>query len=162
MLALVLSGLPTDRFMFAGFLPPKSAARRSVFGEFRSLPATIIIHESARRLATSLRDAADVLGPRAAAVARELTKRHEEVRRGTLEDLASWYEAEGAPKGEVTVVIGPPTNNPVEVDEAALDAQLDVLLATLSVRDASAQLSAETGIARRTIYELALARRRDT
>ena len=83
------------------------------------------------------------------------------MRRGTLEDLAGWYEAKGAPKGEVTVVIGPPANNPVEMDETALDAQLDVLLATLSVRDASAQLSAETGIARRTIYERALARRRD-
>jgi len=162
MLALVLSGLPTDRFMFAGFLPPKSAARRSAFEEFRSVPTTVVIHESARRLAASLRDAAEVLGPRAAVVARELTKRHEEVRRGTLDDLAGWYEAEGAPKGEVTVVIGPPANDRVEVDETALDARLDVLLETLSVRDASVRLAAETGMARRTIYERALARRRNT
>ncbi|MDC0033910.1 16S rRNA (cytidine(1402)-2'-O)-methyltransferase, partial [Alphaproteobacteria bacterium] len=105
--ALVVSGLPTDRFFYAGFLPSRSGARREVITGLATIPATLIVYESPRRLSEALADMAQIMGPRDAAVARELTKRHEEVRRGTLADLASHYCANDTPKGEIVVVIGP-------------------------------------------------------
>jgi len=158
-LALVLSGLPTDRFLFLGFLPPKTQARQTALAEVRDVRASLILHESPRRLAACLRDAHTVLGPREAAVARELTKRHEELRRGSLDDLATHYETAGAPRGEVTVVIGPATEEAGDIDPAELDTRLDALLDDMSVRDASAQLAGETGLPRKAVYERALARR---
>src|SRR5690606_7848085 len=104
--ALQLSGLPSDRFMFAGFLPPRLAARRKAIGELADIPATLILFESPRRLADCLADLAAVLGDRSAAVARELTKLFEEVRRGTLGSLANQYAAEDPPKGEIVIVVG--------------------------------------------------------
>lgn len=160
-LALVLSGLPSDRYLFAGFPPPKSAARRAVLEELRPLKASLVFHESPRRLASMLEDATAVLGQRGAAVARELTKRHEEVRRGSLAELSAHYADAGPPRGEVTVVIGPPDASAQTLSEAEIDARLDALLGEMSVRDASAALTAETGLPRRVLYERALARKRE-
>ena len=122
LVALVLSGLPTDRFLVAGFLPNKSSARRATAGELKGVPATLVFFESPQRLPESLADLADILGPREAAVARELTKLYEEVRRGTLPDLAAHYAEAGPPRGEVVLVIGPPgeeaTPGEADVDHA--------------------------------------------
>jgi 16S rRNA (cytidine1402-2'-O)-methyltransferase len=154
--ALTLSGLPSDRFMFAGFLPPKTAARRKALGKLATVDATLIFFESPRRLAESLDDMAATLGPRDGAVARELTKLHEEVRHGDLAGLAAHYAEAGAPKGEVTVIVGPPLAPP-EISDAEIETRLGELLKTESVRDAAAQLAAETGIARRELYARAVA-----
>ena len=102
--ALTVSGLPTDRFFFAGFLPPKSAARKSRIEELATIPATLIFYELPHRVTAALADLADVLGPRLSAIARELTKKFEEVRRGTLPELAKW-SAETPPRGEIAIVI---------------------------------------------------------
>ncbi|WP_431861699.1 16S rRNA (cytidine(1402)-2'-O)-methyltransferase [Azospirillum sp.] len=152
---LVLSGLPSDRFLFAGFLPNKSAARRTSLGEVASVPATLVFYESPQRLAESLADMAAVLGPREAAVARELTKLYEEVRRGPLPDLAAHYDSAGPPKGEVVVVVAPPgaeaEAQAVDVDSALRDA-----LSRLSVRDAAAEVALMTGRPKRDVYARAL------
>jgi 16S rRNA (cytidine1402-2'-O)-methyltransferase len=156
--ALILSGLPPDAFLFAGFPPPRSAARRKVFAQWQGLAATLVFFEGASRLAACLADMAEVLGERKAAVGRELTKRHEEMRRGTLAELAERYRAESAPRGEVVIVVGPP--EAAAPDIADLDARLDQLLDRLSLRDAVAALAAETGLGRRALYDRALARQR--
>ena len=153
--ALCVSGLPTDRFLFAGFLPARRAARRRGLEALATVDATLLMFESARRLAGSLADMADVLGPREAAVARELTKRFEEVRRGPLGELAAHYADAGPPKGEVVVVVGPP--GPREFDDETVDARLREALAENSVRDAAASVSAMTGLPRRGLYARALA-----
>ena len=153
--ALAVAGLPTDRFMFAGFLPTKSAARKRALTELRDIPATLVVMESARRLAASLADMADILGERDTAVARELTKLHEEVRRGKLSDLADAYAASGPPKGELVVVIGPPPERP-KATAAEVDAALNAALRTMSVREAVAAVTAATGMPRRQVYRRAL------
>ena len=159
--ALILSGLPTDRFLFVGFLPPRSAARRRKLAEWSGLGATLILFEGAPRLAATLADMADILGERNAAVARELTKRHEEVRRGPLHALAEHYLGDGAPRGEVVIVVGPPAPAaPVVADD--VDSRLRALLEGGSVRDAVLRLAGETGIARRTLYERALLLQRES
>lgn len=156
--ALMVSGLPSDRFLFAGFLPPKAEARRKALAELRAVPATLIVFESARRLAQSLADMAANLGPRPAAVARELTKLHEEVRRGPLDRLAAEYAAAEAPKGEVVVVIGPPGAREAALDETEIDARLSAALAGgASLRDAVTAVAAEAGQPRQAIYTRALA-----
>lgn len=153
--ALQLSGLPSDRFLFAGFLSNKTAARRTALSELASVPATLVFYESPQRLAESLADMAAVLGAREAAIARELTKLHEEVRRGTLADLAAHYAEAGAPKGEVVVVVGPPGEAPPP-DAASIDEMLTDALRTHSVREAAEMVAVVTGIARRTLYSRAL------
>ena len=155
LMALTLSGLPSDRFMFAGFLPPKSGARKKALGELAAIDATLIFFESPRRLPASLADMATVLGDRDIAVAREMTKLHEETRRGDLAGLAAHYAESGAPKGEVVVVVGPPLADAV-VSEEFIESRLAELLQSASVRDAAAQLAAETGLARRDLYTRAL------
>jgi 16S rRNA (cytidine1402-2'-O)-methyltransferase len=155
--ALVLSGLPSDRFMFAGFLPPKTAGRRKALAELAAVPATLLFFESAGRLADSLADMAAVLGAREAAVARELTKLYEEVRRGSLPDLAAHYAAAGPPRGEIVVVVGPPGPS-AGATEADLDAALDAALAEASLRDAVDAVAAATGRPRREVYARALQR----
>lgn len=151
--ALVSAGLPTDRFLFAGFLPPRAAARRDALRDLTGIPATLVFFESTRRLAESLADMATVLGPRPCAVARELTKLHEEVRRGSLDDLAAHYAAAGPPKGEAVIVVAPP-------DKAAEVADIDTLLREamerMSLRDAAAAVSEATGEKRRRVYARAL------
>ena len=106
--ALCVAGLPTDRFFFEGFLPPRSAARRERINALAAVPATLVFYEAPSRLAEALADLAAELGPRPAAVARELTKLHEEVRRGTLDALAAEFAAAEPPRGEIVVVVGPP------------------------------------------------------
>lgn len=162
LLALILSGLPTDRFYFGGFLPQREGSRRQALAALRSLDATLVFLESPRRLATTLADMATTLGPRPAAVARELTKMHEELRRGTLDEVAGHYAAAGAPKGEVVVVVdGRGDTVQPALSDADIDARLDGLLARGTVRDAAATLSAETGLPRRELYARALARARE-
>lgn len=155
--ALVLSGLPSDRFLFAGFLPPKEAGRRRALQEVAAVPATLIFFESGPRLAASLADMASVLGDRPVAVARELTKLFEEVRRGGLAELAAAYASEPPPRGELVVVVGPPLPAPVATADA-LDARLDAALARMSLKDATASVAAATGLPRRAVYARALER----
>ena len=154
--ALVLSGLPSDRFLFAGFLPPKAAARRRALAELQAVNATLVFFEGAPRLADALADMAAVLGKRPAAVARELTKLYEEVRRGDLADLAAHYRAAGPPRGELAVVVAPPDRQAPALSEEALDRQLVEALGTMSIRDASAAVAAATGRPRREVYARAL------
>lgn len=155
--ALVLSGLPSDRFLFAGFLPAKGPARRALIRSLAEVPATLIFYEAPSRVAKSLADLLAVLGPRRAAVARELTKRFEEVRRGRLDALAASHEAGPAPKGEIVVLVGPPEAEPDRAaGEAELDRALRAALERRSVREAAALVAAETGLPRRTVYARAL------
>ena len=160
--ALVVSGLPTDRFLFAGFLPSRAAARRRTLAELATTPASLIVMESPRRLASALTDMAEALGARHAVVARELTKIFEEVRRGPLPDLARHYRGAGLPRGEVTVVVAPPGPS-ATVDGDALDRLLVAALNGASLRDAATGVAAQTGLPRRRVYARALeiARSRD-
>ena len=153
--ALGAAALPSDAFHFAGFLPAKSAARRAALAKLATVPATLIVFESARRLAKSLQDMADTLGRRPAAVARELTKLHEEIRRDDLAALARHYAAAGPPKGEVTLVVGPPAAAPA-ADDATLDAMLRKALQTQSLRDAAAAVAGRLGLPKRRVYARAL------
>jgi len=155
--ALVLSGLPPLPFLFLGFPPPRQAARRAAFATLRAaeragLAATLIWHEAPHRLAETLTDLSDAFGDRSAAVARELTKHFEEVRRGRLADLTAWYGANEA-RGEITILIGPPEAD----DPEDLDARLQEVLATHSVKDAAALVTAATGLPRKVVYARALA-----
>jgi 16S rRNA (cytidine1402-2'-O)-methyltransferase len=159
--ALSVSGLPTDRFLFAGFPPPRQTARRRFLEGLASVDATLVLLESPQRLAASLADMADVLGARDAAVCRELTKLFEEIRRAPLPALARHYEEAGAPKGEVTLVISPPAPA-----EALVDAEVDALLAEAleageTVRTAAERIADASGRPRREVYARALARRRE-
>jgi 16S rRNA (cytidine1402-2'-O)-methyltransferase len=154
--ALTLSALPPLPFLFVGFPPPRRAARRAAFGALRAaeragLNATLIWHEAPHRLAETLADMRDAFGPRAAAVARELTKHFEEIRRGTLAELATHYAANPA-RGEITVLAGPPENN----DTEDLDGSLRAALADHSVREAAALVTAATALPRKVVYARAL------
>jgi 16S rRNA (cytidine1402-2'-O)-methyltransferase len=153
--ALILSGLPCETFLFAGFLPPRQAARRRALERWRTLEATLVFFEGPSRLAESLADMADVLGNRAAAVARELTKLHEEIRRGGLAELADHFGQAGPPRGESVVVVGPPEASEPNVEE--IDRRLRAALAELGVRDAATKIAAETGLGRGELYRRALA-----
>ena len=154
--ALVVAGLPTDRFFFEGFLPPKSAGRRARINELAFVPATLVFFESPRRLAEALSDLAAELGDRPAAVARELTKLYETTRRGTLAELAAHFAALDPPKGEIVIVVGPP-GDAEPIAEEELDRLLRGAMQTLSVKDAAAAISAKTGAPRRQVYARALA-----
>ncbi len=156
--ALVLSGLPPHPFLFLGFPPSREAARRAAFGRLRAaeragLTATLVWHEAPHRLAEALADMALAFGDRPAAVARELTKRFEEVRRASLPELAAHYAAHAA-RGEVTVLVGPPP--PEEAGEDELDRRLREALATGSVKDAAALVAGATGLPRRVVYARAM------
>ena len=153
--ALQLSGLPCDRFMFAGFLPAKTVARRKILAELAAVPGTLVFYESTQRLAASLADMADILGARDAAVGRELTKLHEEVRRAPLADLAQHYAVAGPPKGEATIVVAPPGETPPP-EPADIDRMLAQMLEKGSVRDAAETVSVATGMPRRVLYNRAV------
>jgi 16S rRNA (cytidine1402-2'-O)-methyltransferase len=158
--ALIVSGLPTDRFFFQGFLPAKASARKTTLTEIAAIPATLIVFEAARRLDETLAAIAGVLGDRQAAVGRELTKLHEEVQRGTLSALAAHY-AESPGKGEAVIVIAPP--GPTVVDATAqaeaLERRLTALLETAGVKEAATVAAAEFDLPRRDVYSRALALR---
>jgi 16S rRNA (cytidine1402-2'-O)-methyltransferase len=154
MAALTVSGLPTDRFLFGGFLPNKSAARRSEIAKYLHLSATLVFFEGPSRAAETLEDLAQVLGLRDGALTRELTKLHEEVRTGTLAELAK-SAAENPPRGEVVLVVGPPGDAPPATGED-IDALLRAALERLSVREAAAEIAAITGTPKREIYARAL------
>ncbi len=155
MAALVLSGLPTHRFMFVGFMPPKSGQRRKELEGLMAIPATLVFMESPHRLPASLVDMRDVLGERDASVSREITKMYEETRRGTLVELAAHYAQAGSPKGEIMIVIAPPEKSKA-VDESALDELLIEALKNSSLRDAVAEITQTTGLNRTVVYKRAL------
>jgi 16S rRNA (cytidine1402-2'-O)-methyltransferase len=142
--------------LFAGFLPPKSAARKTELAELKGLAATLVFYESAQRLPETLADMALVFGPRRAAVCRELTKRFEEIKRDTLDALAAHYAEAGAPRGEIVVVVEGDAGEKPIVAESDIDAALERALATHSVRDATALVALELGQPKRAVYERAL------
>jgi len=152
--ALTAAGLPTDRFFFGGFLSAKAGERRSELEALRAVPATLVLFEAPQRLAESLSDMADLLGPRQAVVARELTKLHEEVRRGPLPALADHYAQTEQPKGEITLVIAPPPE--VTPDTGRVDQLLALALPFMPVKSASALVAEATGASRREVYLRAL------
>lgn len=153
--ALVLAGLPTDRFMYCGFPPPKSGKRRTWFGGVSTIPSTLVFLESPKRLAASLADMSEIFGDRPAAVCREMTKKFEETRTGSLAELAAHYADVDAPRGEITVVVGP-SSEETTLDASEVEDRLREALQIESVREASSRIAAETGLPRRDIYSLAL------
>jgi 16S rRNA (cytidine1402-2'-O)-methyltransferase len=156
--ALVIAGLPTDRFFFEGFLPQKQGARRARLAELAAIPGTLVFFESPRRIAEMLGDLAAILGERQAAIARELTKHFETVRRGSLTELAAALASEEPPKGEIVVLVAPPAENQEQqASDATIDAKLQDALRTLSVKDAASVVAAESGQKRRKVYARAVA-----
>jgi len=155
--ALAVCGLPTDRFFFEGFLPPRSMPRRTRIAELKHLPATLVLFESGVRVADCLGDLAEGLGARAAAICRELTKLHEEVRRGSLDELAAHYAGDAETRGEFVLVIAPPESSANATAPADLDALLREALGRLSVKEAVAEIASVTGLPRREVYQRALA-----
>ena len=152
--ALSVSGLPTDRFFFAGFLPPKSAARKTSLRDLAQVPGSIIFYESPRRIDACLRDMIDTLGSnRQAAICRELTKRFEEILRGTLSELSENLAGRDL-KGEIVVVVD--RADPVQADAQTVEDALRAALKTLSSKDAAAQVAQAFGLTRRDLYQLAL------
>lgn len=150
--ALTLAGLPTDRFMFAGFLPSAKGARRRALEEVSGVPATLVFYESPARVAAMLADAAEILGDREAALARELTKKFEEVRRGTLSELAL-SASEQPPKGEIVVLVD---RRSEKISESVPELALKQRMQEMSIRDAVDLVAAETGLPRRKVYQMAL------
>lgn len=152
--ALTVSGLPSDRFLFAGFLPSSASRRRAALKELAGVPATLIFYESPRRLPAMLRDAATVLGPhRSAVVCRELTKKFEERIADRLEALAARFEAT-APKGEIVVLID--RGAPPVADDATLDEMLHRAMKTGSLRDAATEVARSLNLPRRKVYQRAM------
>jgi 16S rRNA (cytidine1402-2'-O)-methyltransferase len=155
--ALTSAGLATDTFLFAGFLPAKAGARRARLAELAAVPATLVLFEAPQRLGESLQDMAEVLGARHAAVARELTKLHEEVRRGSLADLAQWA-AGTRPKGEMVVLVGPP--QPQVVTDEVIAAKLTPMLPVMSLSDAARAAADDLGVAKARVYDIGIALKR--
>ena len=151
---LVASGLPSDKFLFAGFLPPKSGARKSAAEALKAVPGTLIFYESGPRLADALADLASVLGDRDAAVTRELTKMFEETRRGTLAELAAHYAEAGPPRGEIVLLVGPPGEH--EVTPERLDAALRDALDGQPTKAAANAVAEALGLPKREVYQRAL------
>jgi 16S rRNA (cytidine1402-2'-O)-methyltransferase len=159
LMALTVAGLPTDRFFFEGFLPARETARRARIAELARIPASLVLFESGPRLAATLADLATGFGAREAAIARELTKLHEEVRRGDLASLAADYAAGAETRGEIVIVIAPPA--PEQPGAADIDALLIAALARASLKDAVAEVAAVTGEPRRAVYSRALTLMKD-
>jgi 16S rRNA (cytidine1402-2'-O)-methyltransferase len=152
--ALAVAGLPTDRFFFEGFLPPKEAARTKRIAVLSRIPVTLVLFETGPRVAASLADLATQFGSRSAAICRELTKLHEEVRRSELTALARDYAAGAETRGEFVIIIEPP--DPDENEKVDVDDLLRRALVRVSVKDAVGEVAAATGISRREIYQRAL------
>jgi 16S rRNA (cytidine1402-2'-O)-methyltransferase len=157
--ALTVSGLPSDRFLFAGFAPTAKGARREFLAGLAAVPATLILYESPKRLSALLADMVVVLGrDRQAAICRELTKRYEEVTRGTLSDLAAGY-SERDVKGELVVVVDRAA--PVVATEAAIHAALETAMQSMSVKDAATFVSQTLNVSRKIVYQIAVDRRQE-
>jgi 16S rRNA (cytidine1402-2'-O)-methyltransferase len=155
--AITLSGLPSDRFLFAGFLPNKAKARADTIAEFAGLRATLVFYESGPRLAAALTALADGLGNREAAIAREISKLYEECATGTLADLAARY-ADAPPKGEIVIVVGPPGEQIAEdADAATIDAALRAAMADRPVAQAAKAVAKQYRLDRHEVYARALA-----
>jgi len=154
--ALTLAGLPTDRFLFLGFLPAKAKARSDAIAEVAAVRATLVLYESGPRLADTLTALAAAMGAREAAVVREISKLHEECLTGSLPELAERF-AQSGPKGEIVVVVGPPPQA-AAASEEELDAALDEALASLSPSRAAAQVAEQLNVPRKRAYARALER----
>lgn len=149
--ALSVSGLPTDAFFFAGFLPTKSGARKRRLQEVAKVPGTLAFFESPKRIADMLRDAADVLGDDCSGVvAREITKLFETFKRGSLRELADYYAQEGAPKGEIVVLIEKAQEE--SISDEVIEERIKELLQQYRVKEVADMLAAETGLAKRELY----------
>lgn len=159
--ALNVAGLPTDRFFFEGFLPPKAGQRRARIAELVRIPATLILFETGPRLAAALADLAAELGPREAAICRELTKLHEEVRRGDLTALAADYAGDAETRGEIVIVIAPPPDEE-KPDAQHVDDMIRNALARVSMKDAVGEVAMATGLPKRDIYQRALELAKDS
>ena len=165
--ALVASGLPTDRFFFAGFLPPRATARRAMLAELRAIPATLIFYEAPHRIAATLKDALNKLGDRTAAVARELTKLHEEIARGSLSELAQRFSAGTSARGEMVLIINGTTETETRADVNSEDApaRLAARVAELEregldVKVALKKAARELGLKRAEAYRLMVAQKK--
>jgi 16S rRNA (cytidine1402-2'-O)-methyltransferase len=156
--ALAVAGLPADRFLFAGFLPTTDAARRTAIAELAPVPATLILYESPKRVHDLLTSLRDTLGDRPAAVCRELTKRFEETRRGSLSDLATSFEGEEV-RGEIVVLVG--RGGAREVTEEEIQARLAEAMATMRLKDAATAVAGALGLPRQRVYQLALGMKGD-
>ena len=153
--ALSAAGLPTDAFMFSGFLPPKTKARQTRLNELANIPATLVFLESPKRIASALADCRDVLGAeRDGAIGRELTKLYETFSRGTLGELTEEFAEGETPKGEIVLMIGPPVEQPI--DQASIDAQLLELLKTHHIKEATSLLATQVSLPKRDLYQRAL------
>ena len=153
--ALAAAGLPTDRFFFEGFLPAKQTARQKRIAALAAIPATLVLFETGPRLAAALADLAAGLGPRAAAICRELTKLHEEIRRGDLDALARHYAEGGETRGEFVIVVAPPADDAANAGD--VDELLRRALDRVSVKEAVGEVALATGRPRREVYQRALA-----
>ena len=156
--ALATSGIPTDQFTFAGFLPPKPAARRTRLADLKSVRGTLVFFEAPQRTPETLDDMASVLGDRTAAVARELTKMHEEMARGSLSSLASSFAAREV-KGEIVIVVGPPQAQ--EANDETIEAHLAQALASMKLKDAAAAVSDALGVSKSRVYAIGLKIKRE-
>lgn len=157
--ALCLSGLPSDRFFFAGFLPARQEACRKTIQALAPIPSTLLLFESPRRLQETLRLLHSELGDREAAVVREISKLYEETRRAPLSQLCAHYEAHGDPKGEIVLVVAPPRQETASAE--TLERKMRLLLASHNVKEAAAILAEESGRPRKELYSLALRLKQD-
>lgn len=152
---LAAAGLPSDAFFFAGFLPPKAGARRNRLKDLSAIPGTLVFYETGPRIAACLADISQTLGDREIVVARELTKKFEEYRRGPASVVARYYQDQGAPKGEITLFVAPPGD---EIPEALdIDAELSSLIVSQGVKGAATLLAQRTGLNKRDLYARAQA-----
>ena len=152
--ALQLSGLPTRRFLFQGFLPPKSSARKTTLAELKNVPSTLIFYEAPQRMIETLTDMKEVLGDRDCSVSRELTKKFEQTVRGKISDILDLYAQDGVPKGEFVVVVAPPLEE--KAGERDVEAALKQALETMSVKDAAAFVAQALNTNKKEVYTLAL------
>jgi 16S rRNA (cytidine1402-2'-O)-methyltransferase len=152
--ALTVAGLPTDAFFFAGFLPAREGARQTRIKELGAVPGSLVLFEAPTRIAETLRDLAAGLGNRPAAVTRELTKLHEDVRRGTLSELAEAFTATET-RGEIAIVVGPPLA--ADISDADIEQKLRTAMQTMSLRDAARAVSDALGVPKARVYDIGLA-----
>jgi len=152
--ALTISGLPTDSFYFAGFLPTKTTGRKKSLSKISGIESTLVFFERGTRIADVLKDMAEVLGKRQAAIVREITKTFEETKRGDITELASFFEKEGPPKGEVVIVLSPAEK--YEHNAEDIDAMLSKMLTKMSVKQAVAEIAKKLGLPRKQVYSRAL------